>query len=110
MTDHEYASRLDELDRLLNDPDVPMDPARVWSLLADLSHHDGPGTTGHEARLATGLAQATRPTVSPDRTPAPHSARPAKAAEYRDLGLAQVDKDPFGGVCWMPLHEDCCPI
>lgn len=29
MTDHEYARKLDELDRLLNDPDVPMDPSRV---------------------------------------------------------------------------------
>jgi hypothetical protein len=66
MTDHEYARRLDELDRLLNDPDVPMDPSRVWSLLAELAHHDGPSTTGQEARLATdSAAQAPRPTTSP---------------------------------------------
>ena len=74
MTDHEYARRLDELDRLLNDPDVPMDPSRVWSLLADLSNHDGANTPGHEALLATGLAQAARPTISPGRTPAPQPA------------------------------------
>jgi hypothetical protein len=37
MTQDEYAGKLEELDHLLNDPDVPMDPARVWSLLADLS-------------------------------------------------------------------------
>jgi len=74
MTDHEYARRLDELDRLLNDPDVPMDPSRVWSLLADLAHHDGPSTTGHEARLATGFAQAARPTMSAGRTLAPRAA------------------------------------
>ena len=37
MTDVEYASKLDELDRLLNDPDVPIEPSRVWSLLAELS-------------------------------------------------------------------------
>lgn len=36
MTDPEYARRLDEIDRLLNDPTVPMQPARVWSLLDDL--------------------------------------------------------------------------
>jgi hypothetical protein len=36
MTDPEYASRIDEIDRLLNDPDVPMQPARVWSLLDEL--------------------------------------------------------------------------
>jgi len=36
MTEAEYAKTLEELDRQLNDPDVPMDPARVWELLADL--------------------------------------------------------------------------
>ncbi len=37
MTSAEYARKLDELDRLLNDPDVPMQPDRIWSLLADVS-------------------------------------------------------------------------
>jgi hypothetical protein len=40
MTDTEYARKLDELDRLLNDPDVPMEPARVWSLLAEIAQRD----------------------------------------------------------------------
>jgi hypothetical protein len=40
MTDAEYARKLDELDRLLNDPDVPMEPAKVWSLLAEISQRD----------------------------------------------------------------------
>jgi len=40
MTDGEYARKLDELDRLLNDPDIPMEPGRVWSLLAEISRHD----------------------------------------------------------------------
>ncbi len=40
MRDPDLDSKLDELDRLLNDPDVPMQPARVWSLLAEISHHD----------------------------------------------------------------------
>lgn len=40
ITDQEYARKLDELDRLLNDPDVPMQPDRVWSLLAEISQHD----------------------------------------------------------------------
>ena len=40
MTEADYACKLDELDRLLNDPDVPMEPARVWSLLAEISEHD----------------------------------------------------------------------
>lgn len=40
MSDVEYARMLDELDRLLNDPDVPIEPARVWSLLAELSQRD----------------------------------------------------------------------
>ena len=37
MSTAEYHRKLDELDRLLNDPDVPMQPERIWSLLADVS-------------------------------------------------------------------------
>ena len=37
MSNSEYDSKLDELDRLLNDPDSPMDPSKVWSLLAEVS-------------------------------------------------------------------------
>ena len=37
MTEADYARMLAELDRLLNDPDVPMQPARVWSLLAEIA-------------------------------------------------------------------------
>jgi hypothetical protein len=40
MTDAEYARKLDELDRLLNDPDVPMEPTKVWSLLAEIAQRD----------------------------------------------------------------------
>jgi hypothetical protein len=40
MTERDYDSKLDELERLLNDPDVNLEPARVWSLLAEVSHHD----------------------------------------------------------------------
>jgi hypothetical protein len=39
MTEAEYARKLAELDRLLNDPDVPMQPARVWALLAENAQH-----------------------------------------------------------------------
>ena len=37
MSDYEYNTKLKELDRLLNDPDSKMEPARVWSLLAEIS-------------------------------------------------------------------------
>lgn len=40
MTDNDYANKLDEVDRLLNDPDVLLDAARVWSLLAEVSRHE----------------------------------------------------------------------
>jgi hypothetical protein len=59
MTESEYEGKLDELDRLLNDPDVPMQPERIWSLLADLSHrdlraggHTQRGRAEDEARMA----------------------------------------------------------
>ena len=35
--DPDYNIKLDELDRLLNDPDSRMEPAKVWSLLAEIS-------------------------------------------------------------------------
>ena len=50
MTDAEYARKLDELDRLLNDPDVPMEPAKVWSLLAEIAKRDV--AIGHATRHA----------------------------------------------------------
>jgi hypothetical protein len=40
MTETDYARKLDELDQLLNDPDLPMEPDRVWSLLAEISERD----------------------------------------------------------------------
>ena len=48
MTETEYARKLDELDRLLNDPDVPIEPARVWSLLAEIAQR------GSDARRGAG--------------------------------------------------------
>jgi hypothetical protein len=50
MTEAEYATKLDELDRLLNDPDIPMEPSKVWSLLAELARKD----LGSTSRQATG--------------------------------------------------------
>jgi len=40
MTDAEYSRKLDELDQLLNDPDVPMQPDLIWSILADVARRD----------------------------------------------------------------------
>ncbi len=37
MSDADYARKLDEVDRLLNDPDVPMEPGRIWALLAEIA-------------------------------------------------------------------------
>ena len=37
MTDREFDLKMDELDRLLNDPDSPMDPSKVWQLAAEMS-------------------------------------------------------------------------
>jgi hypothetical protein len=39
MTDDDYARKLSELDDLLNNPDVSWDPARVWSLLEEVSRY-----------------------------------------------------------------------
>ncbi len=39
MSEADYACKLDELDRLLNDPSAPLDAARVWSLLSEIARH-----------------------------------------------------------------------
>ena len=57
MTKDEYARKLRELDTLLNDPDVPMDPARVWALLADLSGREGGMGGGPRAGARPELAR-----------------------------------------------------
>ncbi len=43
----EYDARLDELDRILNDPEVPMEPARVWSLLAEIAGREVSTSSEH---------------------------------------------------------------
>jgi len=45
----EYTTKLDELDHLLNDPDVCLKPDRVWMLLAELSRHDLAGASDRAA-------------------------------------------------------------
>ena len=46
MTEREFQAKLDELDRLLNDPEVRMDPDRVWTLLAEISAQKTGGAAG----------------------------------------------------------------
>jgi hypothetical protein len=36
MTSADYVRKLDELDRLLNDPDVPIQPELIWCLLDEV--------------------------------------------------------------------------
>ena len=36
-TERDFEAKLAELDRLLNDPEVRMDPDRVWTILAEIS-------------------------------------------------------------------------
>jgi hypothetical protein len=52
MTGAEYSRKLDELDRLLNDPDAPMQPDRVWHLLAEVSRPELAAVDRHERAVA----------------------------------------------------------
>jgi hypothetical protein len=40
MEGAEYTRKLEELDWLFNDPEAPVEPARLWRLLAELARHD----------------------------------------------------------------------
>lgn len=42
MSEAELERRMAELDSLLNDPEVRMDAARVWALLAEISRQAAP--------------------------------------------------------------------
>lgn len=56
MTKDEYSRKADELDRLLNDPNVPMEPLTIWRLADELSRADLPApdpqthSAGHQRR------------------------------------------------------------
>ncbi|HYI83138.1 MAG TPA: peptide chain release factor 1 [Acetobacteraceae bacterium] len=43
MTERDFEAKLAELDRLLNDPEIRMDPDRVWTLLAEIKDARTPG-------------------------------------------------------------------
>jgi hypothetical protein len=43
MTEDDSARAINELDRLLNDPDVPLQPALIWQILAKVSEQGPPG-------------------------------------------------------------------
>lgn len=40
MSEPEYTLKREELERVLNDPTMPIEPARVWSLLAEIAEAD----------------------------------------------------------------------
>ena len=35
-----FEHKLSEVDRLLNDPDAALDPARIWFLVAEIARHE----------------------------------------------------------------------
>jgi hypothetical protein len=43
MTETDYARALIELDRLLNDPDVPLQPGLIWQMLDKVLDLNSPG-------------------------------------------------------------------
>ena len=40
MTQQDFEQKLDEVERLLNDPAVELEPARVWLLLDEVAGHE----------------------------------------------------------------------
>ena len=42
MTETELNAKLDEIDRLLNDPDTSLEPSRVWLLLEEVAQLKAP--------------------------------------------------------------------
>jgi hypothetical protein len=44
MTQKDVDQKLDEVERLLNDPDVQLEPSRVWSLLDEVARRPEPAS------------------------------------------------------------------
>ena len=42
MTQQDREQKLDEVERLLNDPSVQLEPSRVWSLLEEVARYQTP--------------------------------------------------------------------
>ncbi len=40
MTKRDFDRKVEQLDRLLNDPDVRMEPELIWALLAEVSRFE----------------------------------------------------------------------
>ena len=57
----EYVTKTEELDRLLNDPDVPIRATRVWELLADLSSYAGDLATSPDEFAVPGNSHSSDP-------------------------------------------------
>ena len=65
MTKAEYLRKLNEVDRLLNDPTISMDPAKIWSLLADIAEYTGAWTDAFdETDSQTSSSEDSRTHVS----------------------------------------------
>src|SRR4051812_13321750 len=73
--------KLSELERLLNDPDVPMRAARVWELLAEISDVPGGSMPGQEMVSHAQAPDPGRPRPIP---PPPKPGYPERDNPERD--------------------------
>jgi hypothetical protein len=51
VTDENYERKLAELDDLINDPNMPLCPSRIWQLMGEISGHVSPVTSTDLERL-----------------------------------------------------------
>ena len=51
MTDENYERKLAELDELINNPNMPLWPSRIWQLIGEISNHAGQMTSLEQDRL-----------------------------------------------------------
>jgi hypothetical protein len=50
MTHENYERKLAELDDLINDPNMPLCPSRIWALMGEISGHAGQMTSMDQER------------------------------------------------------------
>ena len=61
MTEGRYTEKLSEVDHLINDPSMPLCPARIWQLMEEISGH-AETEVDHERRPLAAWVRVSSPT------------------------------------------------
>ena len=100
VTDVHYAQKLDELDRLLNDLNVPIQPTLIWRILGEISDHEAgapPRFFNMETKSETAKCSDGRDHDEPKDAMSLRWIRVAKCSDGRDHDEPAHSGGPWPG-------------